>query len=293
MANKRIIQSAIFEDEFFGELTFFERLLWIGMFTRCADDQGRMLDKPIIIRSQVFPYDDIPASDIHDALDVFSKAGKIIRYSIQGKSYIQIVKWFENQEPQWAMPSKYPPPDGWKDRIRATYKGVYRAENWPDKQRIKPGGDQSDDPPGTDKETHLDNPPGQPTLIPDVAGHNLNLNLNLNHNLNPIEIDSSSGLSGKSAAAAVFQLYENEIAPITPMVSDQVGTWLDEYPDAWITDAIREAVLNNVRKPVYIETILKDWKTSGRNNGKSRDAPTKAKTGADYTGGQYGEFIDH
>jgi len=41
MGNRRMISADIFEDEFTGQLNYFERLLWIGLFATVADDQGR------------------------------------------------------------------------------------------------------------------------------------------------------------------------------------------------------------------------------------------------------------
>jgi hypothetical protein len=62
MANKRMINGDTFEDEFFTTLSIFDRLLWIGCITKLADDQGRFRDNAALIRSNLFPMDDIPDS---------------------------------------------------------------------------------------------------------------------------------------------------------------------------------------------------------------------------------------
>ncbi len=118
MANRRMIDSYIFEDEFFLELNITERLLWIGLIVRMADDQGRFMDNPALIRSFVFPIDDIDVTDIAGYLDNFEEAGKIVRYEAGGKKLIQIVNWWKYQNPQWPAPSKYPAPEGWIDRVK-------------------------------------------------------------------------------------------------------------------------------------------------------------------------------
>ena len=64
MANKRMINGDTFEDEFFTTLSVFDRLLWIGCITKLADDQGRFRDNAALIRSNLFPMDDIPLNDI-------------------------------------------------------------------------------------------------------------------------------------------------------------------------------------------------------------------------------------
>lgn len=68
----------------------------------------------------------------------------------------------------------------------------------------------------------------------------------------------------------IFKNYESNIEMLTPMVSDNLKSAIDEYPEDWINDAIKEAVNSNVRKWRYIEKILLDWKTKGRGNGKNQ-----------------------
>ena len=47
-----------------------------------------------------------------------------------------------------------------------------------------------------------------------------------------------------------------------------------EYPEAWILEAISLAVQNNKQNWRYCETILKRWKNKGKDNGKGKPAPT-------------------
>lgn len=130
MANRRMISSDIWEDDWFGQLDFFEQALWIGLFSKCADDQGRMLNNPVLIRAAVFPYKDVALKDVAEAISRFSDAGRVTLYTTDGKAMLQLVNWWEHQRPQWAQPSKWAAPDGWKDRIRTRDGGVYRTENW-------------------------------------------------------------------------------------------------------------------------------------------------------------------
>jgi hypothetical protein len=132
MASKRMIASDIFDDDFVGELNFFGRLVWIGMIVTCADDQGRMLDSSPLIRSKCFPFDKNITDDKGD--EVLAKAardGKIIRYESAGRRILQIVHWWEYQQPAWASPSKYQPPAGWVDRVRCHVAGnKIETLNW-------------------------------------------------------------------------------------------------------------------------------------------------------------------
>ena len=122
MANKRMINGSIWEDEFFTALSIFHRLLWVGIITQCADDQGRLRDSAALIRSNVFPLDDIKLEDIEMGITEFYKAGRIERYKANGKKLIQILNWWKHQTPRWAGASIYPAPDKWIDRER--YHGV-------------------------------------------------------------------------------------------------------------------------------------------------------------------------
>lgn len=132
MANKRMITSDLFEDDICAE-SFFTRLLWIGMITAVADDQGRMLDNPAILRAKIFPLD----NDVTDGqiLDALIKIGRsIYRYSsADGKKLIQIVKWWDYQTPSWAAPSRFQPPPNWIDRVRVHIIGNrVRLDHWDD-----------------------------------------------------------------------------------------------------------------------------------------------------------------
>ena len=131
MANKRMINGDTFEDEFFTTLSIFDRLLWIGCITKLADDQGRFRDNAALIRSNLFPMDDIPLNNIEKAIQLFSIDGRILRYEKDGKKLVQIVNWWKHQKPRWASHSNYPAPDGWIDRYR--YHGaenVIIESNW-------------------------------------------------------------------------------------------------------------------------------------------------------------------
>ena len=129
MANKRMITGDLFEDDISSE-DYFTRLLWIGLIVAVADDQGRIIDNPAIMKARIFPFDEnITDKQINDSL---AKIGKsILRYSAGGKKLIQIVKWWKYQTPSWAAESKYPAPTGWTDKIKVHVSGnKVRSVNW-------------------------------------------------------------------------------------------------------------------------------------------------------------------
>lgn len=134
MAKLRMVTSQLWEDEFFTALPLLDRLLWIGLVTVCADDQGRMQDSPAMIRSKVFPVDDIQLSVIDQALARFESESKIIRYQAGKHKCIQIANWWKHQTPRWAARSIYSPPEGWLDRERYHItKNEITETNWKEK----------------------------------------------------------------------------------------------------------------------------------------------------------------
>ncbi|MBA4420500.1 MAG: hypothetical protein C0391_05085 [Anaerolinea sp.] len=75
--------------------------------------------------------------------------------------------------------------------------------------------------------------------------------------------DQSVGLDlGKPE---IFNLYEQNIGMITPILAEQLKSAELDYPAGWIEEAIQEAVKNNVRKWAYIQRILETWRERGRN----------------------------
>jgi len=109
---------------------YFDRLLFIGLFSH-ADDQGRLMGHPVLVRSKVFPFDDVPMDDITTALAKFETSESIIRYTVDGKDYIQLVNWWKWQHAQWAWPSKMPPPPNWEDCICFCAGTKVTRVNWP------------------------------------------------------------------------------------------------------------------------------------------------------------------
>ena len=88
----------------------------------------------------------------------------------------------------------------------------------------------------------------------------------------------------------VFKLYEENIGPLTPLIADALKDAEKEYSKEWLEEAIRIAVVNNVRKWRYIQAILNSWKEEGRNG---RDQRHTEEDYEQYTKGKYGKFIKH
>lgn len=93
MAQKRMISSAIWEDENFGKLSVQARLLFIGLITN-ADDDGFLRANCPYLRSSVFIYDDISLPDMQKYLDeIIANCPSVHLYKASGNAYLHFVKW--------------------------------------------------------------------------------------------------------------------------------------------------------------------------------------------------------
>lgn len=68
----------------------------------------------------------------------------------------------------------------------------------------------------------------------------------------------------------IFQLYEDNIGVITPMMAEILKEDEKTYPASWIKEAIQIAVARNVRTWSYVQGILKRWHKEGRDNEQNR-----------------------
>ncbi len=68
----------------------------------------------------------------------------------------------------------------------------------------------------------------------------------------------------------IFQLYEANIGPLTPMIADSLRDAEKSYSMIWIEDAFRIAVERNRRSWHYIQAILQRWQEGGRDDRKEQ-----------------------
>jgi DnaD/phage-associated family protein len=72
---------------------------------------------------------------------------------------------------------------------------------------------------------------------------------------------------------SVYQLYEANIGPITPLIAEELKEAEELYPYEWLEDALREAALLNKRSWRYASRILQRWATEGRTREKAGRDP--------------------
>ncbi|MBK7082330.1 MAG: hypothetical protein IPH55_16930 [Betaproteobacteria bacterium] len=108
MARARNLKPSFFTNDKLAELDPLGRLLFAGLWT-IADREGRLEDRPKRIKAEILPYDDADADRL--LLDL-QAAGFIMRYSVNGGRFIQVLAFTKHQNPHVREgPSTIPAPD--------------------------------------------------------------------------------------------------------------------------------------------------------------------------------------
>ncbi len=65
----------------------------------------------------------------------------------------------------------------------------------------------------------------------------------------------------------IFSLYEENIGIIGHIMAEELKEAEKEYPESWLNEAFREAVIQNKRNWSYIKAILHNWTENGKGSG--------------------------
>jgi hypothetical protein len=109
MARIRSIKPSFFRSEDVSALPLRARLTWIGLWTQC-DDAGRAKDNARLIKADIWPLDSVTLRDIEEDLETLAGHGRIVRYEVDGRRYLEIVNWGDHQAIQKPTPSTLPSP---------------------------------------------------------------------------------------------------------------------------------------------------------------------------------------
>lgn len=88
----------------------------------------------------------------------------------------------------------------------------------------------------------------------------------------------------------IFTLYEENVGLLTPMIAEELRDAEKTYPEAWLKDAIKEAVNAGKRNWRYISAILERWETEGKSDGTHLRDFKKADPDK-YIKGKYGHTV--
>ena len=93
----------------------------------------------------------------------------------------------------------------------------------------------------------------------------------------------------------VFRMYEQEIGPLTPAVSNKLKAAEEDYPAEWIILALQTSAINNARSWSYAEAILKRWKKDGFKSDNRKNGGGRSKTNSAEPAGFAGirEFLEN
>ena len=101
MPRIRLLSPKIFKDDDLSECSLYARWLFAGLPT-IADREGRLEDRPRVIKSELLPYDDVDVDALLDELAgkrANSPGSFIRRYEVDGRRYIEICNFLKYQTP--------------------------------------------------------------------------------------------------------------------------------------------------------------------------------------------------
>lgn len=108
MARARNIKPSFFTNDTLAEVDPLGRLLFQGLWC-LADREGRLEDRPKRIKAELLPYDNC---DVDSLLGELNRLGFILRYSVNGNRFIQVVNFAKHQNPHVKeAASQIPAPD--------------------------------------------------------------------------------------------------------------------------------------------------------------------------------------
>lgn len=98
MPRARNIKPGFYKNEELAECSVWARFIFPGLWMM-ADREGRLEDRPKRIKAELLPFDTQPVEPL---LAELAARGFIVRYQIDGASYIQISKFAEHQNPHYS-----------------------------------------------------------------------------------------------------------------------------------------------------------------------------------------------
>lgn len=94
------------------------------------------------------------------------------------------------------------------------------------------------------------------------------------------------------ARPSIYELYEQNIGLLTPLLAEELREAETTFPTAWIEDAFREAVAQNKRNWRYVRRILENWTAHGRGtSGTTWRRTETAQAPGDFLETRYGRLV--
>jgi hypothetical protein len=113
MARIRSIRPEFWKSEAIACHDMFTRLVFIGLWNY-VDDNGVGIDNWRLVAAELFPLEEDFATvsrNLRDSLASLADAGRITRYTVDGKNYFAVTNWDEHQKVDRPGKARYPRPD--------------------------------------------------------------------------------------------------------------------------------------------------------------------------------------
>lgn len=109
MARARNIKPGFFKNYDLADLGPHCQILFAGLWC-LADREGRLEDKPRLIKAEIFPYYEF---DVNGGLTQLERCNFVRRYSVNGERFIEVLNFKKHQSPHSTeKASTYPHPQG-------------------------------------------------------------------------------------------------------------------------------------------------------------------------------------
>lgn len=249
MARIRTIKPEFSHSESMGRVSRDARLLFILLWPLC-DDSGRARGDSRFLARTLYPYDDgrdgaidTSAADVEAWLAELDREGCLVRYDVDGSTYLQICNWLKHQKIDKPSASKIPEFDG-HSRILARPRESSVLDLVPG-----PGSGPGSGPgKGTMEGDQVAPPDGDATQA-DLLGDSKRTTLQSRRTANPpaevikLEVPKTAA-TWAAYAAAYFERYET-----TPVRNAKVNSQLGQFVDRIGADEAPEVAAFFVRHP--------------------------------------------
>ncbi len=242
MARKRMIDPGFWSDEKIIELSFMERLLFIG-YWNFADDNGVHVYSLKSLKAEIFPADDLPLSTINNLLNGLIEKHLLLSY--HNEEYLFCPMWAKHQTINKPQTSSNPlPPIGSYDQQKKLYaegkiRGVIlrflnKAEPLPE---------------------HYGN--NTVTLLPNRIEENRSEEKG-REEVNARAREETPPPS--QPPIILIRVFEKEFGrPLSPIEIDRIRKWEEDTAPEVVVEALKRAVLLGKFNFKYIDSILLEW----------------------------------
>ena len=130
MARIRSIKPEFWEDEQIAQLPYPCRLFYIGCWN-FADDFGILKNSPTLLKSWIFPYEDLKVSEVKKWIDMLIEAQKLVPLTYNRENYCIIRSFRKHQSTDKRYERSYLPKEQVISIIEQTLREHAETSPWP------------------------------------------------------------------------------------------------------------------------------------------------------------------